>query len=234
MTLIAIHLLQNHAPSNLNRDDNGDPKDSFFGGVRRARISSQALKRSIRVSKDFTEYFEGREELLATRSQLANHIDDYLKRQQDSIPPLDRLTKPQWDLILKQAARLGKSGKPSKTIKDADDESEAETSDTQQSTKAQLMFLTPLEVAAVAARMIELCRQETFEVVRKKKPVKAKFADLSPDELRNLIGEEYCPHSVDIALFGRMITSSTFKDMDGAVYSAHPISTHTIEQEYDF
>ena len=36
MTLIAIHLLQNHAPSNLNRDDNGDPKDAFFGGVRRA------------------------------------------------------------------------------------------------------------------------------------------------------------------------------------------------------
>ena len=45
MTLIAIHMIQNHAPSNLNRDDNGDPKDCLFGGIRRARISSQALKR---------------------------------------------------------------------------------------------------------------------------------------------------------------------------------------------
>ena len=53
MTLIAIHLLQNHAPSNLNRDDNGDPKDAMFGGARRARISSQALKRSVRTSPQF-------------------------------------------------------------------------------------------------------------------------------------------------------------------------------------
>ena len=51
MTLIAIHILQNHAPSNLNRDDNGDPKDCIFGGFRRARISSQSLKRSIRWSE---------------------------------------------------------------------------------------------------------------------------------------------------------------------------------------
>src|SRR5690349_3494269 len=53
MTLIAFHLLQNHAPSNLNRDDNGDPKDCLFGNARRARISSQSLKRSIRRSEAF-------------------------------------------------------------------------------------------------------------------------------------------------------------------------------------
>ena len=69
MTLIAIHLLQNHAPSNLNRDDNGDPKDAFFGGVRRARISSQALKRSIRHSDPFRDAFAGAG-LLGERTQL--------------------------------------------------------------------------------------------------------------------------------------------------------------------
>ena len=47
-TLIEIHALQNFAPSNLNRDDTGAPKDAFFGGTRRARVSSQSHKRAIR------------------------------------------------------------------------------------------------------------------------------------------------------------------------------------------
>jgi hypothetical protein len=46
--LIEIHAIQNHSPSNLNRDDLGAPKTCFFGGVLRSRISSQCLKRSIR------------------------------------------------------------------------------------------------------------------------------------------------------------------------------------------
>src|SRR5690348_10921870 len=45
---IELHLLQNFAPANLNRDDTGAPKDCEFGGHRRARISSQCLKRAIR------------------------------------------------------------------------------------------------------------------------------------------------------------------------------------------
>jgi len=47
-TLIEIHALQNVVPSNLNRDDTGAPKDAVFGGTRRARVSSQCLKRAIR------------------------------------------------------------------------------------------------------------------------------------------------------------------------------------------
>jgi len=45
---IELHLIQNFAPSNLNRDDTNNPKDCEFGGVRRARISSQCIKRACR------------------------------------------------------------------------------------------------------------------------------------------------------------------------------------------
>src|SRR5207237_319172 len=45
---IEVHVLQNFAPSNLNRDDTGSPKDAEFGGHRRARVSSQCLKRAVR------------------------------------------------------------------------------------------------------------------------------------------------------------------------------------------
>lgn len=52
---IEIHLLQNFAPSNLNRDDTNNPKDCEFGGVRRARISSQCFKRAIRMDESFAK-----------------------------------------------------------------------------------------------------------------------------------------------------------------------------------
>ncbi|MGQ9604545.1 MAG: type I-E CRISPR-associated protein Cas7/Cse4/CasC [bacterium] len=55
MSLIQIHMIQNHAPSNLNRDDLGSPKTCFFGNVLRLRISSQCLKRSIRMSNEFSK-----------------------------------------------------------------------------------------------------------------------------------------------------------------------------------
>lgn len=45
---LELHILQNVAPSNLNRDDTGAPKDAAFGGTRRARLSSQSLKRAMR------------------------------------------------------------------------------------------------------------------------------------------------------------------------------------------
>ncbi|WP_273646868.1 type I-E CRISPR-associated protein Cas7/Cse4/CasC, partial [Pseudomonas aeruginosa] len=47
---IEFHLIQNFAPSNLNRDDTGAPKDAIFGGHRRARVSSQCFKRAIRLT----------------------------------------------------------------------------------------------------------------------------------------------------------------------------------------
>lgn len=52
---IELHILQNFAPSNLNRDDTGNPKDTEFGGVRRARISSQCIKRAIRSQPIFNK-----------------------------------------------------------------------------------------------------------------------------------------------------------------------------------
>jgi len=57
--LIEIHAIQNHSPANLNRDDLGAPKTCYFGGVLRSRISSQCLKRSIRMSDEFKELLGG-------------------------------------------------------------------------------------------------------------------------------------------------------------------------------
>ena len=44
-----IHILQTVPPSCVNRDDTGSPKTARYGGVTRARVSSQAWKRAIRL-----------------------------------------------------------------------------------------------------------------------------------------------------------------------------------------
>ena len=45
---IDIHAIQTLPPANLNRDENGRPKTSIYGGVPRMRVSSQAWKKAIR------------------------------------------------------------------------------------------------------------------------------------------------------------------------------------------
>ena len=43
-----IHAIQTVPPANINRDDTGSPKTAQYGGVTRARVSSQSWKRAIR------------------------------------------------------------------------------------------------------------------------------------------------------------------------------------------
>lgn len=47
---VNYHVLISHSPSCLNRDDMNMQKTAIFGGVSRVRISSQSLKRSMRMS----------------------------------------------------------------------------------------------------------------------------------------------------------------------------------------
>ena len=47
MNLIELHMLQSFPVNCLNRDQFGSPKSTVFGGVPRARISSQCWKRAL-------------------------------------------------------------------------------------------------------------------------------------------------------------------------------------------
>lgn len=56
---VQIHLLTSYPPSNLNRDDLGNPKTARLGGIERLRISSQSLKRAWRTSEVFQQSLSG-------------------------------------------------------------------------------------------------------------------------------------------------------------------------------
>ncbi len=45
---VDVHVLQTVPSSNINRDDTGAPKTALYGGVVRARVSSQSWKRAMR------------------------------------------------------------------------------------------------------------------------------------------------------------------------------------------
>ena len=58
---IDIHVLQTVPPSCVNRDDTGSPKTAQYGGVTRARVSSQSWKHAMRemFRVDFEESWTG-------------------------------------------------------------------------------------------------------------------------------------------------------------------------------
>jgi CRISPR system Cascade subunit CasC len=62
MRHIELHILQSFPVSCLNRDDLNSPKTAMFGGVQRARVSSQCWKRAVReaAKEELPAFFNGK------------------------------------------------------------------------------------------------------------------------------------------------------------------------------
>jgi len=210
--LIQFHILQNYAPSNLNRDDTGAPKDAMFGGYRRGRISSQCLKRSIRRSEAFKEAFE-KDELLGYRTR---QLPDLLRKE---LVALD-VDPEDIDAILRPVAKFGReSGKKSAEEDGEEDggkEAEVETA------VKQLIFVGRNELRPMAEKLLALYKK-----------MGKKWVKLASRDITKELGAS-APRSVDIAMFGRMTTSAAFEDVQAAVQVAHAISTNAIAQEFDY
>lgn len=200
--LVEIHMLQNYAPSNLNRDDTGSPKDCIFGGIRRTRISSQCLKRSIRRSGLFSEGLNNTGLAIRTR-RLPLLIKEKL---------LEMGVRPEMaDLAELKATGFGnKEGK--------EREKELNT--------AQTMFLTRTD--------IDILAQHIFSVIQNCKNTE-EFKKITAKDLQvdNLL-KKWRSITPDLALFGRMITSDAFLDVEASVQVAHAISTNKMDHEFDY
>lgn len=59
MSFITLHIVNALPLHNMNRDQNGLPKSAMDGGVQRARLSSQSLKRAARVAYQSAHQDEG-------------------------------------------------------------------------------------------------------------------------------------------------------------------------------
>lgn len=213
--LLEIHILQNFAPSNLNRDDTGSPKDALFGGVRRARISSQCLKRAAR------EYVRNHpnglpQEALALRTK---------RLVQALVEQLEAKGRAKEEARQKVEQALGGIG-----LK-VDEEGKTQ----------YLLFLGRQEVDRIAELIDQhwdgLVAPQTQEEGGKKKAKDAKRAarEAVPDEIKKALNHVLDGgKALDVALFGRMLTDLPEKNQDAACQVAHAISTHAVEREFDF
>jgi CRISPR system Cascade subunit CasC len=221
---IDLHLLQNFAPSNLNRDDTGSPKDCEFGGVRRARISSQCLKRAIRQAfADHALFGDATADLLAARTKRL--VDETAK-------VLAAQGKPEDEARLVIAFAL-----QSASLK-VDEENKTQ----------YLLFLprrTIQTLATVAAahwdKLREACKPEGSPAEdsgkkRSKSAEKKAAKDAVPREVAKQIEEalEQSSRTPDLALFGRMIADNPDWNVDAACQVAHALSTNRVSMEFDF
>ena len=62
---IDLHVIQTLPPSCVNRDDTGSPKTAIYGGVTRARVSSQSWKRAMRLM--FADMYTEKEKGIRTK-----------------------------------------------------------------------------------------------------------------------------------------------------------------------
>jgi len=239
---IELHLLQNFAPSNLNRDDTGAPKDCQFGGVRRARISSQCFKRSIRQAFQVHALFgDGTKDRLAART----------KRLVGEVA--ERLAKKGRDPAL--AFHLVAFTLQSATLKMKDD-------------KTQYLLFVPRRLVGVLAELVE----KRWDVLREAAPPlqpttpalpaasepsaeapieatkgskrkgpnkaqeKAAAKDAVPKDVAAAVIAAFEDTSAtpDLALFGRMIADRPDWNVDAACQVAHALSTHRATMEFDF
>lgn len=77
---VDFHILQTVPPSCVNRDDTGSPKTAVYGGTVRARVSSQAWKRAMRLM--FREIFD--ESALGKRTKRVLQMVSNAIRTQDA------------------------------------------------------------------------------------------------------------------------------------------------------
>jgi CRISPR system Cascade subunit CasC len=222
---IELHIIQNFAPSNLNRSDTGSPKDCEFGGVRRARVSSQCFKRAMR------DYFKA-DPLFATahKDKLATRTKRLLETVVATLREKGR-DETEARRVVENALNGVKL-----TIKEND--------------KTQyLLFLGQQEIAAIA----DSCERYFTDLLGVALPeaqgqgeqtrarrgsardTKRVGKDAVPEEIRDAFEKALNGgKAADLALFGRMLADLPQKSIDAAAQVAHAISTHKTGVEFDF
>ncbi|NMW44229.1 type I-E CRISPR-associated protein Cas7/Cse4/CasC [Mobiluncus curtisii] len=206
MTLIIdIHALQTVPPSLINRDDTGAPKTAVFGGVPRQRVSSQAWKRAIR---NFFEHVAGAESIGKRSRNLPEVI---IKKAMEFSPEMS-----EDDAVagLKKLFKAtgSKDGISLEDPKKTEDEVEGDAH-SYPTTKA-LLFLSPQQIERAARAIVEK-GDEKF----------------TKSEAQDILDTA---HSIDMAMFGRMLADVPTYNIDAAVQVAHAIGVHESEPEFDY
>lgn len=203
---VEIHLIQNFAPSNLNRDDTGSPKDALFGGQRRARVSSQCFKRAIRLAAKEHQLIAPEYQGVRTKK-----LQELLLRRLDQRDPLEAKGKIE-SALAAAGLKLKDDGKTE-----------------------YLLFLGEAEISGFAD-LIDQHWDELLAApaVGEKKGKKETKANIPANVVKQAKALLNGGKAVDVALFGRMLADLPEVNQNAACQVAHALSTHRVEREFDY
>ncbi len=216
---IEFHILQSFPVTCLNRDDVGAPKTAMVGGVQRARVSSQAWKRPVRMAMHELGIIHGTRtkfisKLIADACIAKGATIDQAKVCGDKI---------EGAFIKKKGEKKAKKGKEIQ-----DNEAEETGTDSGSEKSDTLLFLSPKEVSILANAFAEKGFNANEVITENKQEKQAK-------EVARLIGPvSKAIDGVDIALFGRMVAQAADLNVEAAASFSHAISTHEVRNEVEF
>ncbi len=209
MNLLELHLLQSFPVTCLNRDDAGSPKTVYFGGVQRARVSSQCWKRAVRAraTELAPEYFQGR------------------RGKYHSLALAEKLRER--GVAEETATQYAEAAMDALTKNDAKDSARTSVA----------LYLSPAELDAVAQALADALSQNVGTLSETKNAGKGK-ADKGGKVDQKLVVKAIKGATkkgfVDVAVFGRMVAADYSLTLEGAAMFAHAISTHASSNEIDF
>lgn len=215
---VDMHIVQTLPPSCVNRDDIGSPKKARYGGVDRARISSQCWKHAIRL------YWNSK---YGDKWGLGYRTGKVVDKISEKILELD----PDFSDARVKAAKAFKvisKAKKAEITQNTDEEKNKSA----EKEKEVLFFISRNQIEAVAKAVIEQDNIEReMNEQGKTKEEKDKQEKEYPKKLKACFAED---NSVDIALFGRMFAVDPTLNVDAACQVAHAISTHAVSNEDDY
>ncbi len=251
MKHLELHIVQSFPVSCLNRDDLNSPKTAIFGGVQRARVSSQCWKRAVREmmrkESDNTAVFQGMRGRWIIGKFQAEFVD--LKEKEDAAKAL----------AICVGHYLAKI--------DAKNTNRVKTS----------LFLSPMELKAISKGIVDLELEKKTNLVNAiggvnlsdiekdeeaeddvekddissaKKKEASKKDKLSPKKFTELVEKTLKPvfsklykkeeltglpkDAADIAIFGRMVANDSSINIEGAASFNHALSVHKVDNEIDY
>lgn len=248
MKHLELHIIQSVPVACLNRDDLNSPKTAVFGGVQRARVSSQSWKRAIRelAEKEFDSLgqFKGKRsrlfiemissallklgEIPERAKALATCAGHYLakldSKQEGKVKTLVFLSPQEYDLFANVLFSLQDSDKEKimgalSLIDSSKLASEEEESETEDE-----------EVEKPKKGEKKMSAKAFSQLVAKilKTPVEKAFKG-EKKEVKSLPKD-----AADIALFGRMVANDHSLTIEAASMFSHALSTHKVDNEIDF
>ncbi|MGR3174808.1 MAG: type I-E CRISPR-associated protein Cas7/Cse4/CasC [Candidatus Scalindua sp.] len=211
MNLIELHILQSFPVTCLNRDDVGAPKSAIFGGVQRARVSSQSWKRAIRdlAKKDEPEFFKG-------------------KRTRYIIDPLRKAFE-----------EKGQDNRTSSILAETIANALGKLDNVEKGNVKTLLYFSNGEINKVADSMLQLQfkpdldkilnENSSEKEIKKSKEALLKYAEKAAKSLKDCVKD-----NADISIFGRMVADDHTLMLEGAGLFSHALSTHKVSNEIDF